>query len=91
MRRNNAVRIQEFADDLRNFADNQRPEPQFGSQDVKEEEEKVNKILKNAVIVASLIAKIAKEVEFYVQGDINRKTFLKRYEQLEKQIEAELA
>ena len=90
MRRNNAVRIQEFADDLQNFVDSPGRDPQFGSRDVKDEQ-KVNKILKDAIIAATLIAKIAKEVEFYVQGDINKKTFLARYEKLEKQIEAELA
>jgi len=90
MRRNNAGRIQEFADDLRNFVDTPGPIEKFGWPDEKDDE-KINKILKDAVMATSLVAKIAKEVEFYVQGDVDKKTFLKRYEKLEEQLKAELA
>lgn len=79
MRRNNAGRIQEFADDLRNFAE------------TPSEDERINKILSDAVMATTMVAKIAKEVEFYVQGDISKETFLKRYDKLEELLKAELA
>jgi len=90
MRRNNAGRIQEFADDLRNFVETPGPLGRFGLTEEKDDD-KINKILKDAVMATSAIAAIAKEVEFYVQGDINKETFLARYKKLEERLKAELA
>ena len=90
MRRNNAGRIQEFADDLQNFIDAPGPLSQFGIPSEKDDE-KLNKILSDALMATAMVAKIAKEVEFYVQGDIDKATFLKRYEEIEKALRAELA
>ena len=90
MRRNNAGRIQEFADDLRNFVETPGALGKFGLTDEKDDE-RINKILTDAVMATTMVARIAKEVEFYVQGDINKETFLVRYEKLEKLLKTELA
>ncbi len=91
MRRNNAGRIQEFADDLRNYVDTPGPLSKFGIVDLEKQDERVMKILQDALMATTMVAKIAKEVEFYVQGDIDKKTFLKRYDKLEELLKAELA
>ncbi len=85
MKKDNAGRIQEFADDLRNFVDTPEQWP------AGENDEQMQKILLDAVMAATVIARIAKEVEFYMQGDISKSTFLTRYKKIEKRIAAELA
>jgi len=90
--RRNAYKIGEFADQLQNFIDSPGPLEQFGLTDPnKASTAEVGKILREAAMGASMMAAVAKEVEFYVHGDINKETFLKRYKALEKKLGAELA
>jgi hypothetical protein len=51
----------------------------------------VGKILNNAAIAATALAAIAKEIEFYVCGDISEEVFLKRYKKLEQTLEIDMA
>lgn len=79
--KNNAVHIQEFADELKNFSDHPRnPQP-----------EDVTKILNDVFLASSVVAQISKQVEFFVNGDISTATFLERYKTLETELGTKLA
>lgn len=79
--KNNAVHIQEFADELKNFSDHPRnPQP-----------EDVTKILNDVFLATDAIGQISKQVEFFVNGDISTETFLQRYKALETELGTKLA
>ena len=87
----NAYRFQEFADELRNTIDSPGAFEQFGLPDPDKEDIKLQNILQDTLMATELVAMLAKEVEFYVNGDINKETFLARYEEIERKVETDLA
>lgn len=87
--RRNAANIQTFADDLENFIA-QPPGAAFGlTGDLADPE--IEKIFRNTALVASITAAISKQIEFYMNGDINKEIFLKRYKEIENESETKLA
>ena len=91
MKRNSAYKIQEFAESLQNYLDSPGPMAAFGMPTFDDNNPQVRKILSDTAIATSAIARIAKEVEFYLNGDITEEIFLKRYKELETRLETELA
>lgn len=85
----NAAHIRQFADELQNFIDRTHPMEKFGI--TTEEDKEMDKILSDVGKALTLTAEISKEVEFFMQGDISRTTFLQRYKKIEDRINTELA
>jgi len=84
-----ASHIRQFTDELKNFIDRTHPMEDFGIRT--ESDQEMDKILGDVVLVSAITASLAKEVEFFMQGDISRTTFLARYKAIEKEYEAQLA
>lgn len=77
--------MQEFSDDLRNYVDRDKAtKPSDNTIEVR-------RILKELVMASGLTAALAKEFEFLYDGTISKEVFLKRYAEIEKRYEAELA
>lgn len=92
MRRKTATHIQEFSDDVKNYIDRAANIGRFDLPNPSAEEDaEVGKILKDVALGTDMLAAIAKEVEFYIQGDIGRTTFLARYKALESEYATKLA
>lgn len=74
--------IQEFADELKN---------QMGKAGKASANKKVQKILHDTQLLSEINARLAKEIEFLNERQINVATFLERYEEIEKEFESKLA
>jgi len=86
----NAKNIQEFADDLKNFTDH--PLKGFGMFNGDDEtDKKIDAIMRDMIMATAAIAQIAKELEFFINGDISRDVLLERYAAIEKDQETKLA
>jgi len=86
MRTNNADAIQQFSEDLKNYLSNLL-ERSMGWDDEKD----IIKIMADLQLAAELTAKLAKEVAWLSNGEINSKTFMKRYKAIEAEYETKLA
>ena len=84
-----AIHIQEFGNTLQNFIDREHPLEQFGM--APGEDREVDKILSDVLLVTSITAALAREVEYFMQGAISKTTFLSRYKKIELEYEAILA
>ena len=91
MKRNSAYKIQEFAESLQNYLDSPGPFAKFGMPDFDDNDPNVQQILTNVAVATRAMAQVAKEVEFYLNGDITEEIFLKRYKALEQKLNTELA
>ena len=90
--RNTARYIQQFADEVQNHIDRVGPGVEFGLEAPKHPDDaKIGKILEDAKLAAEMTAMIAKEVEFLLQGEINKTTFVDRYTQIEAECNIKLA
>lgn len=83
----NSTYIQQFADDLKNQID-KTGTPSAGKLT---QNKKVREIFTNVQLLSEINARIAKEIEFLTDREINVSTFLDRYEEIEKEFEAKLA
>ena len=85
----NAAHIRQFRDELQNFIDRTHPMEDFG---IKTEPDKeMDKILGDVALVCGITAELAQQVEFFMNGDISRTTFLARYKAIEAEYETKLA
>jgi hypothetical protein len=79
MKRGSAAQIQQFADDVKNYNECRETAPN------------VEKILSDTAMASAMLARIAKEVEFYINGDITEQVFLDRYAKIEQELKTKLA
>ena len=84
-----AAHIREFTEELQNFIDRTHPMEEFGVRS--EPDKEMDKILADVVLAAGITAALAKEVEYFMQGDISRTTFLERYKKIEEEFKPKLA
>jgi len=91
MKRNSAYKIQEFSEAVQNYLDSPGPMGAFGLPHLDDKDPSVKQILADVAIATRAIAQIAKEVEFYLNGDITEEIFLRRYKELEQKLNTELA
>jgi len=84
-----ASHIREFRDELQNFIDRTRPMEEFGGRSDPDKE--MDRILADVVLASAIVADLAKEVEYFMQGDISRTTFLERYKKIEEEFKPKLA
>lgn len=83
-----SAHIQNFADWLRNFLVSGKAKRLFK---YSKDDKKIMEILQNTQLLSELNAALAKEIEFLADKTIDKKTFLQRYNDIERTFEAKLA
>ena len=76
-----ARHIAEFGHELQNFIDAGKLETLGGRTT---DQQVIDKILADVVVATTITAALARQTEYFMQGDISRSTFLQRYKEIEE-------